>query len=117
MTKSALDIGNERTYDGTLRILEAQMSPIREQFLTLLEVEELIHKFEEKYQVSTTEFLTNVELRAKMLDDEVFQWEAFNAHRDELERAAEEVRSDYLKHLKTSQDDSRGANNNLALAA
>ncbi len=52
-----------------------------------------------------------------MLDDEVFQWEAFNAHRDELERAAEEVRSDYLKHLKTSQDDSRGANNNLALAA
>ena len=65
------------------------MSPIREQFLTLLEVEELIHKFEEKYQVSTTEFLTNTELRTKILDDEVFQWEAFNAHRDELERAAE----------------------------
>ena len=93
------------------------MSPIREQVLTLLEVEELIHKFEEKYGVSTTEFLTNTALRATMFEDEVFQWEAFNAHRDELERAAEEVRSDYLKHLKKSGDNTRAANNNLALAA
>lgn len=93
------------------------MSPICEQVLTLLEVEELIHKFEEKYGVSTTEFLTNTALRAKMFEDEVFQWEAFNAHRDELERAAEEVRSDYLKHVKKSAGDSRTANNNLALAA
>jgi hypothetical protein len=93
------------------------MSPVREQVLTLLEVEALIHKFEERYQVSTTEFLTNAAMRAEMLDDEVFQWEAFNAHRDELERAAEEVRSDYLKHLKTSGKVSRAANNNLALAA
>jgi hypothetical protein len=97
--------------------LEAGMSPVREQVLTLLEVEALIHKFEEKYQVSTTEFLTNTTLRSQMLDDEVFQWEAFNAHRDELERSAEEVRSDYLKHLKTSDEVSRAANNNLALAA
>jgi hypothetical protein len=114
--KSLLDSSNERTYDGTLE-LGGSMSPVREQVLTLLEVEALIHKFEEKYQVSTTEFLTSIELRAKMLDDEVFQWEAFNAHRDELERAAEEVRSDYLKHVKKSQEDSRPANNNLALAA
>jgi hypothetical protein len=91
--------------------------PVREQVLTLLEVEAIIHKFEEKYQVSTTEFLMNVELRSRMLDDEVFQWEAFNAHRDELERAAEEVRSDYLRHVKKSEEQSRAANNNLALAA
>src|SRR6266404_9438434 len=97
--------------------LEASMSPVREQVLTLLEVEALIHKFEEKYQVSTTEFLTNTALRSGMLDDEVFQWEAFNAHRDELERAAEEVRADYLKHLKKSGENTRAANNNLALAA
>ncbi|MGH9740878.1 MAG: hypothetical protein ACRD51_00855 [Candidatus Acidiferrum sp.] len=96
---------------------EVNMSPIREQVLTLLEVEAVIHKFEEKYQMSTTEFLTNSEFRCTLLDDEVFQWEAFNAHRDELERAAEEVRSDYLKRLKRSPEDSRSANNNLALAA
>jgi hypothetical protein len=93
------------------------MSPIREQVLTLLEIEAIIHKFEEKYKVSTTEFLTNAELRSTLLDDEVFQWEAFHAHRDELERAAEEVRSDYLKHLKKSDEESRTVNNNLALAA
>jgi hypothetical protein len=93
------------------------MSPIREQFLTLLEVEELIHKFEEKYQVSTTEFLTSTDLRAKMLDDEVFQWEAFNAHRDELVRAAEEVRSAYLGSVKKCADEVHAENNNLALAA
>jgi hypothetical protein len=93
------------------------MSPIREQVLTLLEVEELLHKFEEKYQISTTAFLTNSEFRSTLLDDEVFQWEAFHAHRDELERVAEEVRGDYLKHVKKSSEDSRPANNNLALAA
>jgi hypothetical protein len=97
--------------------LEANMSPVREQVLTLLEVEALIHKFEEKYQVSTTEFLTNTALRADMLDDEVFQWEAFNAHRDELERVAEEVRSVYLGSVKKSTDETHIANNNLALAA
>lgn len=96
--------------------LEAIM-PAREQVLTLLEVEAVIHKFEEKYSVSTTEFLTNAALREKMLDDEVFQWEAFNAHRDELERVAEEVRSAYLGTVKKCADDSRVANNNLALAA
>jgi hypothetical protein len=93
------------------------MSPVREQFLTLLEVETLIHKFEEKYKISTTEFLTNAALRAGMLDDEIFQWEAFNAHRDELERVAEEVRSAYLGNVKKSTDETRVANNNLALAA
>jgi len=93
------------------------MSPVREQVLTLLEIEELIHKFEEKYKISTTEFLRNTELRAQMLDDDVFQWEAFNAHRDELERAAEEVRNEYLKHLKKSYEDPRSATNNLALAS
>jgi len=93
------------------------MSPIREQVLTLLEVEEIIHRFEEKYKVSTTEFLSNAELRSNIIDDDVFQWEAFNAHRDELERAAEEVRSDYLRHVKQDLGQSRSANNNLALAA
>lgn len=93
------------------------MSPVREQFLTLLEVEAVIHKFEAKYHVSTTEFLTNTALRAKMFDDDVFQWEAFNAHRDELERVAEEVRSAYLGSVKKSADETHSANNNLALAA
>jgi hypothetical protein len=93
------------------------MSPVREQFLTLVEVEGILHKFEQKYGISTTEFLTNPERRANMLDDDVFQWEAFHAHRDELERVAEEVRSGYLRTVKKCTDETRTANNNLALAA
>lgn len=93
------------------------MSPVREQFLTLIEVEEVIRKFEEKYKVSTTEFLMNSEMRSTMLDDDVFQWEAFHAHRDELERVAEEVRSAYLGNVKKCAGETRNENNNLALAA
>jgi hypothetical protein len=115
--KSLLDSSKERTYDGTLPQLEAIMSPVREQFLTLVEIEGMLHKFEQKYGMSTTEFLTNPERHAQMLDDDVFQWEAFHAHRDELERVAEEVRSAYLGSVKKCADQTRAANNNLALAA
>ncbi len=93
------------------------MSPVREQFLTLLEVEEVIRKFEEKYKVSTTEFLMNSEMRSTMLDDDVFQWEAFNAHKDEIQRTADELRSVYLQKLVKTTDGPCAANNNLALAA
>jgi len=93
------------------------MSPVREQILSLVEVEAVLHKFEEKYNISTTEFLTRPELRSALIDDDVFQWEAFHAHRDELERLAEEVRSVYLGSLKKCDEDTRYVNNNLALAA
>lgn len=91
--------------------------PVREQILTLVEVEAVLHKFEEKYNISTTEFLTRPELHSEMIDDDVFQWEAFHAHRDELERVAEEVRSVYLGSVKKSAVSTRVENNNLALAA
>jgi hypothetical protein len=91
--------------------------PAREQILTLLEVEAILHKFEMKYRMSTTEFLTNQERYSTMLDDDVFQWEAFHAHRDELERVAEEVRSVYLGTVKRNAEESQVENNNLALAA
>jgi len=93
------------------------MSPVREQILSLVEVEAVLHKFEEKYNVSTTEFLTRPELRSALIDDDVFQWEAFHAHRDELERLAEQVRSVYLGSLTKCDEDTRNFNNNLALAA
>ena len=93
------------------------MSPVREQVLTLVEVEAMLHKFEQKFGMSTTEFLMNPDRHAAMLDDDVFQWEAFHAHRDELERVAEEVRSAYLGSVKKCPDDTRVENNNLALAA
>jgi len=92
------------------------MSPIREQFLSLVEVEAVLHKYEEKYGMSTIEFLTNRDRHAGMLDDDIFQWESFHTHRDELLRVGDEVRSEYLKSLKKSTEESH-VNNNLALAA
>jgi hypothetical protein len=100
--------------------LEVIMSPIRERYLSLGEVETLIRKFEDKYGVSTTEFLKNPELRAQMIDDDVFQWEAFDAHRDELERIDAEVRGEYLQSVTQKPFGELcepAANKNLALAA
>ena len=94
------------------------MSPIREQYLSLAELEDLIQKFEGKYGISTNEFLKNPEVRVNMPEDDVFQWEAFDAHRDELQRMAVELKSRYLKSV-TKTDDSNESprNTNLALAA
>jgi len=82
------------------------MSPIREEFVTLAEVDELIRKFEEKYSISTIEFLRNAELRASIPEDDVFQWEAFEAHRNELLRTGEELRSAYLSTVAKSPEES-----------
>jgi hypothetical protein len=83
------------------------------------EVEELIGKFEEKHGFSTIEFLKNPALRTNMFDDEIFQWEAFEAHREELQRLDEELRRRYLECVTQKADQSLQPvqNNNLALAA
>jgi hypothetical protein len=72
------------------------MLPTHEEFLSMLEVEEHIRRFEEKYQTTTIEFLRNSVLRATLEEDDVFLWEAFEAHREELVRVGEEVRGAYL---------------------
>jgi hypothetical protein len=99
--------------------LEESMSPITERFLTLADVEEQIAKFEGKYGVSTIEFLKNPALRAEMYDDEIFQWESYEAHREELARLDEELRGKYLHRVRPQIDQSLQPiqNNNLALAA
>jgi hypothetical protein len=70
----------------------------QEEVLTMFEVED-IRKFEEKFRVTTGEFLLSAELRASLPEDDVFQWEAFEAHREELVRVGEELRGVYLSSL------------------
>jgi hypothetical protein len=79
--------------------LEVVMLQAQEQFLSLFEVEDVIRKFEEQYKITTTEFLRNSELRATLPEDDIFQWEAFDAHRQELIRVGEELRSGYLSNV------------------
>jgi hypothetical protein len=78
------------------------MLQAQEQFLSLFEVEDVIRKFEEQYKITTTEFLRNSELRATLPEDAIFQWEAFDAHREELIRVGEELRSEYLSTVAKS---------------
>jgi hypothetical protein len=74
----------------------------QEEFLSLFQVEDIIRKFEDRFQITTAEFLRNSELRATLPEDDVFQWDAFEAHREELVRVGEEVRSGYLSNVAKS---------------
>lgn len=75
------------------------MLQVQEQFLSLFEVEDVIRKFEEQYKITTTEFLRSSELRATLPEDDIFQWEAFEAHREELIRVGQELHSGYLSNV------------------
>lgn len=95
------------------------MSPIREVCLSLGEVDNLIRAIEEKYGVLTADFLLDADLRSRLPEDDVFQWEAFLAHKRELERNQETLRTAYLNNVTQArpEDASTKANQNLALAA
>ena len=75
------------------------MLPTHEEFLSIFEVEDHIRRFEEKYKATTVEFLRNADLRATFEEDDIFQWEAFEAHREELVRVGEEIRAAYLSSV------------------
>jgi hypothetical protein len=79
------------------------MSVIREVSLTLSEVTAAIQKFEAKYGFSTVEFFANASQRAKVSEDDDFQWESLNDHQSELAHIEEELRREYLSQVISSQ--------------
>ena len=94
------------------------MSPVREVCLSLTEVDNLIRSLEQKHGTLTADFLLDADLRSRLPEDDVFQWEAFFAHKRELERNEETLRTGYLdKVTQLSENDTTTPNNNLALAA
>ncbi len=95
------------------------MSPIREVCLSLTELDGLIQALEEKHGVLTADFLLDADLRSRLPEDDVFQWEAFLAHKRELERNQETLRTAYLSNVTQapSENASTKAEQNLALAA
>lgn len=80
------------------------MSPSREFFLSLNDVEEMILCLEHKYAISSAEFFGNSELRARVPEDDVFRWEALIDHRRALKEAYEEVHRGYLTTLDHSAE-------------
>lgn len=83
------------------------MSPIREVFLSLNDVEEMILGFERKYGLSSAEFFRDEEVRQQLPEDDVFRWDALIYHRLALKESYQEVRAAYLAHLGHSSEKGR----------
>ncbi len=73
---------------------------IREVYLSLREVEDYIRKFEEKYKISSADFLRNGERHNGISEDDAFEWEAFVEHRLDLLLLDEQTRRDYLSTVR-----------------
>ena len=76
------------------------MSAIREQYLSLREVEGYVREFEEKYKMSSAEFLSNSNPDVAISEDDAFEWEAFIAQRRELQSLDQQRRRTYLSALR-----------------
>jgi hypothetical protein len=72
---------------------------IREVYFSLREVEDYIRRFEEKYNMSSADFLRSGGSTAVVTEDDAFEWEAFIAQRRELESVGREIHREYLGSL------------------
>jgi len=99
------------------------MSPIREVCLSLTEVDDLIRSLEQKHGILSSDLLLDADLRGRLPEDDVFEWEACLAHKRELERNEQVLHTGYLNNVRQASEDAPGSvpsqrkNNNLALAA
>lgn len=96
------------------------MPAIREVLLNLAELESMIRAFEEKYGLSSADFLRDAGRGVVISEDDSFKWEAFIDHRRELLRADEETHSGYLSDLRKpakKQSKASPIDDVLALAA
>jgi hypothetical protein len=75
------------------------MSAIREQYLSVVELDELIRKLEEKYGRTTLDFLRDPDFRATVSEDDLFEWEAFVSHRADLGEMENDLRRKYLQQV------------------
>jgi hypothetical protein len=94
---------------------------LKEICLTLPEVETFIRSLEEKYELSTVEFLRDPASKEKVSEDDIFEWEAYVDHRRELRLIEEDVRRKYIQCLsqssKATTSDRPSTADQLALAA
>ena len=67
--------------------------------LTQSEVREYLSALEKEYGFSSSDFLTNSEMRGKVSEDDGFRWQAYIDHFLELQRIDEEIRGSYLSKL------------------
>ena len=95
--------------------------PLKEVYLSLPEVEARLRSLESKYDFATSEFLRDAGFRARVSEDDSFEWEALIDHRSELRRIDVELRREYINRLTQPSaaelSDRPSGNDQLALAA
>ena len=64
--------------------------------LNLSDLEELIRGYEIQYHVSTVAMLSNADVRTKINEDDLLQWEAYVNQRSGLREYYEMVHREYL---------------------
>ena len=77
----------------------ANRNYLHETYLTLPEVEASIALLERKHGVSTSEFLREPSVRARIPEDATFEWDAYLDHRTELRRINRETHQRCLSDL------------------
>lgn len=85
--------------------------------LNLTDLDNLIHRFEEKYKASSIEMLRDQSVRAKISEDVLLRWESYVRNRIALREIDEETRKHYLSNLGPQSDKSDAPSDILALAA
>jgi hypothetical protein len=71
----------------------------KEIVLSISDLEQAIGSFEKKYGMSSNRFLVDQQAREALPEDDVFEWEAFIDHRNELEEIHQELHREYLSQL------------------
>lgn len=89
----------------------------KEIILSISDVEEMIAAFENKYKMSSSQFLIEQKVREALPEDDVFEWEALIDHRNELFELNLELHRDYLQQLVPTPNDPNAPKDKLALAA
>lgn len=96
---------------------EAETIPeMRVIHLNLSDLEELIRQYEAKYQTTTVAMLSNAEVRSRIMEDDLLEWEAYVNQRSSLREYYETVHREYLHHRSTNRQ-KRAAEDPTAYAA
>lgn len=66
--------------------------------LTLREIQLRLLELRRKYQCSNEDFRSSPEVRARVSDEDEFEWEAYLAHADALREREEALHRGYLSH-------------------
>ena len=85
--------------------------------LNLTDLDNFIHRFEEKYGVSSLQMLRDASVRARISEDVLLEWESYIHNLEALRELGEETRKNYLPNVGPQCDKSNAPNDLLDLAA